>query len=341
MLRSQIAPALPRLALLVALGVVLSLTHAYGPTGTGRTGTGAAAQAAPDGGDLALAARTCVRNRRGLPSSGAYAGSVVSGKVSLAQRERYYGRRLPIHRTYFGPGQWASAVRTARNDVAHHRLPWMSFKVYGSWKQNARGKFDGWARALTSRLNRVPGPVWLAFYHEPENKGQDVRQWTRMQARFARFVKRGSNNIATTMIVMGWHQVSGNNPAYKLNRLWPGDGLIDVLGMDPYNFYGTRKPSGAVVREMSDFRPWFRYFHRFARAHHTRWGVAETAYNNQAASRDPAWIVSFYRQLVANGGVAMAYFDTTLHTGGYTWNLDRVSKRAQHRKNIRSSIRIC
>jgi hypothetical protein len=143
-----------------------------------------------------------------------------------------------------------------------------------------------------------------------------------------------------TMIVMGYHQVLGNNPAYKLAKLWPGDGLIDVLGMDPYNFYGW-KTNGKVNRTMTDLRPWFRHFDAFARAHGTRWGVAEIGYTHAAAQINAAWLKTTYRQLMAAGGVAMSYFDTSLNTGGYTWDLDPITKRAAQRYNVRSSVRIC
>jgi hypothetical protein len=319
----------------MAIGLVTALTHSTNSVG------GASPRVSRSGSDLALSASACVSNKLGIPSPGtAYAGGVAGGNVSLASRERSYGRSLGVHRTYWSAGQVNSAVKAARSDVAAKRVPWMSFKLPGTWKQMAAGTYDSWALGLIKQLDAVPGPVWIAFWHEPENKSQNVTDWTKMQARLMRLVKNKSDNIATTMIVMGWWQAAGNKPHLKLERLWPGEGLIDIIGMDPYNFYSTES-NGRTVSRMSDFRPWFNTFNNFAKAHRARWGVAETGYTNQAAAKDPAWIVRFYKQLIAANGIAMSYFDTTLNTGGYSWPLDDAAKRAQFAKNVKASPKIC
>jgi hypothetical protein len=292
------------------------------------------------GGGGAASTGACVSNKLGIPSSGAYAGAVVGGKVSLASREKAYGRRMGVHRTYHSASGVSAAAKQARSDVAAKRVPWMSFKVPGTWKQMAAGKYDAWALGLTKQLNAVPGPVWIAFHHEPESEGQAVADWTRMQAHLMRIVKDHSDNIATTMIVMGYWQAMGNKPELKLPRLWPGNGLIDIIGMDPYNFYSTMS-NGQRNTKMTDLRPWFSLFNSFAAAHGARWGVAETAYTNEAAAKNPAWITNTFNQLVAYRGVAMSYFDTTLNNSGNSWPLLTSAKLAAHAKNVRASKHIC
>jgi hypothetical protein len=296
-----------------------------------RAATGAASSASSG---------ACISNKLGIPGSGAYAGAVVGGSISLAARERAYGRTLGVHRTYHSASGVSGAVKQARRDVAANRVPWMSFKMPGTWKQMAAGNYDSWALSLTRQLDAVPGPVWIAFHHEPESESQSVADWTRMQARLMRLVKNNSDNIATTMIVMGYWQAMGNKPEYKLARLWPGNGLIDIIGMDPYNFYSTMS-NGSRNTKMTDLRPWFSLFNSFARAHGARWGVAETAYTNQAAAKNPAWITNTFTQLVAYRGVAMSYFDTTLNNSGNSWPLLTSAKLAAHAKNVRASKRIC
>jgi hypothetical protein len=292
------------------------------------------------GGVGSTSPRRCVSHGKGLPSSGAYAGAAVGGTISLASREAFYGRTLGVHRTYWSASQVASSVRSARADVAAKRVPWISYKTPGTWRQVAAGTYDAWALGLIKQLDAVPGPVWLAFWHEPENDNQPIADWTRMQTHLMRLVKAHSDNIAKTMIVMGWWQVGGDRPELKLPRIWPGDGLIDVIGMDPYNVYGVTK-NGKTATNMSDVRTYIKTFSTFARAHGARWGVAETAYTDQAAAKYPGWITNFYQQLVAAGGVAMAYFDTTLENHGRSWPLTGAAKRAQFAKNMQASPRIC
>ncbi len=303
-----------------------------GAGGVGAVGVGA--------GGVGAGSSGCVSNIKGIPTSGAYAGAAVSGGVSLSAREKFYGRTMGIHRTYWSSSQVASGVKSARADVAAKRVPWISYKTPGTWKQVADGKYDAWAVGLIRQLDAVPGPVWLAFWHEPENDNQPIAEWTRMQTRLMRLVKANSDNIAKTMIVMGWWQIGGGKPEMTLPRIWPGNGLIDVIGLDPYNVYGVNK-SGKTAMNHSDVTSYVRTFSSFALAHGARWGVAETAYTDQAAASYPGWITNFYRQIVANGGVAMSYFDTTLENHGRSWPLNTTIKRATFAQNVRASQRIC
>ncbi|UAL30584.1 hypothetical protein K8W59_03420 [Nocardioides rotundus] len=285
--------------------------------------------------------QTCVNDPMGIPSSGSYAGATVSGTSSLSGREAQFGTTLPIRRDYFGPGDIDKAVSKVRADHAAKRLPWISFKLPGTWKQMADGEYDAWVRELTAKLAATDGPVWVAFHHEPENDSQPVAEWTRMQARLSKIVHAGSDNVAFTIILMGWHQAYGTDPRLKLDALWPGDGTVDVLGLDPYNWYGHVRSDGARISDRSDLTKYWNVFSSFAKAHGTRWGVAEIAYNDSAAELDPAWISRAYSQMTAAGGVAMSYFDTSYNTLGNTWVLDLAIKRQEVAKNIAQSRRIC
>lgn len=285
--------------------------------------------------------KPCVNDPMGIPGSGSYAGATVSGTSSLAGRESQFGTTLPIRRDYFGPRDIDKAVSKVRADHAAKRLPWISFKLPGTWKQMADGEYDAWVRELTAKLAATDGPVWVAFHHEPENDSQPIAEWTRMQARLSRIVHAGSDNVAFTMIVMGWYQAYGTDPSLKLDALWPGDGTVDVLGLDPYNWYGHVRSDGVRIADRSDLTRYWNVFSSFAKAHGTRWGVAEIAYNDSAAQLDPAWISRAYSQMTAAGGVAMSYFDTSYNTLGNTWVLDLGIKRQEVAKNIAQSRRIC
>jgi hypothetical protein len=271
----------------------------------------------------------------------AYAGATVSGTASMPEREAYFKQTLPIHRTYWGPSNVNSGITAAANDVKAKRLPWISFKLPANWTVMADGGQDAWVNSIVDRLDAINGPVWLAFHHEPENDGQSLTEWTRMQRHLGQLVKaHKSNNIAFSIIVMGWHQVYGA-AKYHLENIWPGDGLVDIIGQDPYNWYWTPKPNGAMNTQMSDMQPYWTAFDNFAKAHGARWGVAEIGYNNEAAQKDATWITNAFTSMRASGGVGMSYFDTSFNDGGSSLTLDLASKKAAWAKAINMSARIC
>ena len=119
------------------------------------------------------------------------------------------GQQLGVRRTYYGATQVDKAVSVSKADLAMDRLPWISFKLPYSWAEMAAGKGDAWATDLAAKLNKLDGPVWLAFHHEPEGDG-DIKQWTAMQAHLAPIVRAAAPNVAYTIVVTGYHQFYGS-----------------------------------------------------------------------------------------------------------------------------------
>jgi hypothetical protein len=267
----------------------------------------------------------CSYDRRGLPACGAYLGATYKSNTDPAPLEAQVGRRLGVRRTFWTATGVESAVATARSDVSHGRLPWISFKLPHSWEAMTAGQGDAWATDLARRLATVPGPVWLAFHHEPEGDG-DITAWRTMQERLAPLVRRLAPNVAYTVVLTGWNQFFGESK-YSLANVWPRGVKIDVAGFDLYNEYGVVK-NGRTNTKWPDFdRDYYQPIQTWARSHDVAWGVAETGYTDQGHAYRPTWIDTSYDQLVARGGVAYAYFDTTLNQGGGSWALSSASKR--------------
>ena len=277
----------------------------------------------------------CTYDRRGLPSCGAYLGATYKSNTDPAELESQVGRRLGVRRTFWTATGVEKAVATARSDVQHGRLPWISFKLPHSWEDMTAGRGDAWARDLARRLATVPGPVWVAFHHEPEGDG-DITAWRTMQERLAPIVRRTAPNVAYTVVLTGWNQFFGETK-YDLAHVWPRGVKIDVAGFDLYNEYGVVK-HGKTITSWPDFdRDYYRPIQAWAKQHHVAWGVAETGYTNSGHAYRPTWIQQSYDELVARGGVAYAYFDTTLNQGGGSWALSSASKRAAFAKPLRGS----
>lgn len=274
----------------------------------------------------------CRLTRRGVPRCGALLGGVHGANTSPAGFERRIGSRFGVRRTYFNASQIDSAMRTARADLRRGRLPWMSFKLPRSWQAMDTAWGAGWARSLARRLRRLPGPVWVAFHHEPENDGGDIMQWKRMQERLIPAVRKTAPNVAFTVVLMGWHQFYGDRQ-YRLSRMFPKKGHVDVVGFDIYNQLGVVK-SGRRTTNNTPYPEYFRKISRFAKRRGIAWGMAETGYTNWAASRRPRWIRKTFGQLRRHGGVAFSYFNTTLHSIA-DWTLQKPSKRRDFARALR------
>lgn len=301
-------------ALLVSLSVALMLAL---------TGPVATSSAAP-----AKLTNGCNVGPRGMPSCGAYLGAAYGGNASLASWERSMGKKLGVHRTYWGSGSVASAVRTAKADAANNRVPWMSFKAPYSWSQMAAGKGDAWARNLAAKMKTVRGPVWVAVHHEPENDGGDIQLWKRMQARLAPIMRRTAPNLGYSIILMGYHEFHGA-AKYRMAAIWPKT-KIDIVGFDIYETYGHKGSTTWKAFVKNYYEP----IQAWSKTTGVKWGLAETGYTDLAASKNSAWMRNTYNDMVSHGGIAFSYFNTNLNSTA-NWKLSTASKQNAFTRVIR------
>jgi hypothetical protein len=274
---------------------------------------------APSTGAPATLTNGCAVSARGIPSCGAYFGASYGANTDPTWWERSMGKNLGVRRTYWGSGSVASAARTAAADVARNRVPWMSFNPPYSWSQMAAGKGDAWARGLATRMRAAGGPVWVAVAHEPEGEG-DMQQWKAMQARLAPIMRAAAPNLAYTIILMGYHQLYGA-AKYSLATTWPNT-KIDVAGFDVYEKYGVK--GYTTWKDMDG--AYFAKFRTWARSKGVAWGLAETGYSDPAARVWSGWMSKTYKDMVAYGGIAFAYFNTNLHSQA-NWTLGLPTKQ--------------
>ncbi len=252
----------------------------------------------------------CRYSPRGIPECGTLLGAAYGANTNPQEWERSLGRGLGLHRTYFAADEVNEAVWTARDDLEHQRMPWISFKVPRSWADMAAGDGDDWALDIAGQLADLPGPVWVAFHHEPEGDG-DITQWTAMQEHLAPLVRETAPNVAYTVILTGWNQLYGS-AQLSLDSLWP-DAPIDLVGFDVYDKYGVER-DGAVVGERTRFADYFTHFQEFGEATGVAWALAETGYTDRAAEIEPDFVAELVDQVAEHGGVGVTYFNTTLNS---------------------------
>lgn len=285
-------------------------------------------------GPWATLSNGCLVRQRGVADCGTYFGAGIGANTDPTARETEMGRRFGIHRVYWNASQVTSAMRSARTDLAVGRLPWMSFKLPYSWSEMAAGRGDAWVRDLADRLNTLPGPAWVAFHHEPEGDG-NIADWTAMQARLGPIVRSRATNVGFSIILTGWDELYGD-AQYRLGRIWPKNTKVDVAGFDVYNRYLVTS-NGSTSTTAPDVRK--RYFEplaAWAEKKGVRWGLAETGISHPASERQPRWIEQAYRDVRATGGVAMAYFDSTLHSIA-RWDVSTATKKADFARALKLS----
>lgn len=178
----------------------------------------------------------------GQPRPGTlYWGAAVAANGDPVPRhETPSGHPLAVRRTFF---QWSQRttglVSTAKDDLAHDRLPWVSVKP-PSWAEMGAGSHDAEIDAMIDALGALSGPVWLTVHHEPEGGGGSntpddpagpsghLAMNTRVRQRID---ARGAKNIALAPILMSWTWVaaSGRDP-----EAWWGNGVYHFVGIDHY-----------------------------------------------------------------------------------------------------------
>jgi hypothetical protein len=265
----------------------------------------------------------CTVTARGIPSCGAFLGGAYGANADVTPWETSMGKKLGVHRTFWGSGSVASAVKTATADAANHRVPWMSFSAPYSWTDMAAGKGDAWARDLATRMKATGGPVWIAVDHEPEGEG-DMSKWKAMQARLAPIMRAAAPNLGYSIILMGYHEFYGD-AKYAMSTIWPNT-KIDVAGFDIYEKYGVQKSGSPMITEWKNFDAYFTKIQAWSKSTGVPWGLAETAYSDPAALQKPSWISQIYAKMQSYGGKAFSYFNTNLNSQA-NWALNTTAQK--------------
>ena len=133
-----------------------------------------------------------------------------------------------------------------------------------------------------------------------------------------------------TVIVTGWHQFYGESK-YRLKNIWPRGVKVDVAGFDIYNQLGVVK-DGEENTEGTNLRGRLLQEDRsVGQAARRRVGARRDRHHPQGGAAAPALDPETHRRLERAGGVAMAYFNTTLNSIA-PWQLSTRPKRVGYRE---------
>lgn len=256
----------------------------------------------------------------------------ANGDVSVLETKK----RVGVHRMYWQLNELDKAIAAAKADHAAGRMPVYTVKVgkpedsaevdgvaptkeeviRRGWAAVASGARDAEIQAWLDAFGALGFTCILGFHHEPENDigdGVPITPWVQMQQHIAPMI-HAKPNLLFAGCLIGYPQVFNNNAVvqttglpYSLDKVWPGDGVWDVLGLDPYNSYGmypVKYGTGSVITKWSNMTPYYKTFDDWAELHQhpdrplycmiMETGISDWAYQNPASYP----VRTFYRDQI-------------------------------------------
>ncbi len=264
------------------------------------------------------------------PIGGAYLGSWVkprsseTTKLSIQRVESQIGRRFAIDHQYY---RWDAAIPTDHESwtVAHGRIPFLNWKFPAPWSSVSDGSQDAWIAARADAFTTFGAPVYLTLHHEPENDVAAYGSRADFVAAFRHVVdifrERGVTNVGFVWTMMAW-SFNGRS-GEDVDAWYPGNGYVDFVGADGYNWAPGRMGSAWV-----SFATVFDDTNAFAVAHGKAWIAAE-----YGVQEDPALAghkAGWFRDMLTavrkwSDLKAVLYFDSTK---AYRWDTDSSASSA-------------
>jgi hypothetical protein len=219
---------------------------------------------------------------------------------------------------YQWPAWVAEAPDTRRMVIGQSMIP--TSGMPSDWRRRgAAGQYDRHIRALGRNLVRAGlGRSVIRLGYEANGDwgvdnvgrtGRDFAQWRRYWARFARVL----NAVPGARFTMDWNL----NNAYRdipLSSIYPGDRVVDVIGIDVYDSAGPRlpAPSRARWRAIASQPGGLDEIIAFARRHGKplslpEWGLITRA--RRGAGDDPFFVAGIASVVRANRVAYQAYFN--------------------------------
>ena len=265
--------------------------------------------------------------------------------LTIAVLNTIIGNKIGLSRAFYGWTQINSMVKTAQAEATAGRVPWITIKPGGSWKDHGDGKFDTQTRQMFVDLGKASGPVWFTFHHEPEGGGSagnrpddngGPEQWLRAQTRISQILrelqaKGQAKNVAFGPVLMGYtfQKSSGRNP-----NDWYKPGIWDFAGIDAYA--RTETTASPIL---SDGLPLARQFYgdRGLKIAIGEWAVRTQETSESTRGEIPTAeeeriagerVRKMYDDIIASGRdgkgaqiIGAAYFDTSLNSGASSYEL--------------------
>jgi hypothetical protein len=144
------------------------------------------------------------------PPGSLYYGASLPHHRSLPAWEKTLGSTLALNRSYFtpDPNETAQLLRRCRDDLVNGRLPHVSIKPSGTWRDIATGARDDWLASMLRPLGEESSPVFFTLHHEPENdagpEGMQPSDYVAMQERAIRLARELAPQVTIVPVFQHW-----------------------------------------------------------------------------------------------------------------------------------------
>lgn len=252
-------------------------------------------------------------------------GTAPDAAAAVAGFEDALGRRLDVHRWY---SRWddAQPAGPVVDSVARGRTPLLSIwprRLDGSvvrWSAIASGEVDADIRRQAAGVAALGVPVYLTLHHEA-----DVAQGWGTPAEFRAawrhyvqvFRDAGVRDVRWTWVVTPGSFGSAPSTA-GAEAFYPGDDVVDRVGLDAYNWYGCAAGKPEAWRSLAEVAGPFR---RWAEARGKAAVLAElgTAADPADPARRAAWLTDAVAWLGSWPGLDVA--SSFEGTGTCAWSV--------------------
>lgn len=239
---------------------------------------------------------------------------------SLTAWEKDLGNRLALNRSYFTPdhNETAQLVDRCRRDLAHGRLPHVSTKPLGTWRELAAGARDVWLASMLRPLGRLGGPVFLTLHHEPENDagppGMRPADWVAMQRHVIGLAAELAASVTVVPVLQSWTFEPSRHEVDPAVWIVPE---AAVLGLDLYNPWSPTngKAWRSFGSKADEVLAWF--------------GSTPLAIAEYGCRDDPGvpglaaeWLRDAAEYARSHRIVSMSYFNSGVGAADGTWRLD-------------------
>ena len=249
------------------------------------------------------------------PERGAWLGSWVASRYgssregrerAVLELESKLDRKLAIDHTYV---PWGTSIGWQPAwDLAQGRIPLISFGFGGDTREVAAGRHDAYLRSLAEEVRGLGRPVLLRYAYEMD--GENSTSWVHSGGDYVAAWRHVHKLFAGLDAAWVW---APNASAFAdppaVERYWPGDGYVDWVGADGYNWYGCRNRT-----DWRGFGEVFRPFYAWAGARGKPLMIAEAGTTEDSADpgRKQAWYTDAAAALRAMPKVrAVVFFDSS------------------------------
>jgi hypothetical protein len=259
-----------------------------------------------------------------VPRSGAYFGAwrgpgpgrPINPKINIHQAEQAIGRRYAIDHSYY---EWGNLIPSDYQTwtVSQHRIPMVSLcacRFSGSvvrWARIAAGAEDSYLVSIARGFVALHSPAFFVFDAEAETnvgiRGTAADYVAAFRHVVAVFRAQKATNVAFVWATTAFAWQAGSGQESTVRSLYPGDGYVNWIASDPYNF-DTKGAWHSLSFEVDPWYSWATAKHASKPLMLTEWGSKEDPGNT---NRKAAWFRDALRALSTSYRAihAVVYFD--------------------------------